>query len=335
MISYKPTSQYRSDQLNLSLNTRGSTRRVQEMKHANQTACINWHMQTGAESLPYGIYFGASRIRQELPGFSIELLTPTLRAENVPLHAHGNASFVFVISGDYRSSADGAAPVNSSPTLIFNPSGTTHRDSFVLAEGRFLAISISDRSLRVASDWAVLPTSAKAFTSGAGFNAALRLARQCAAPGLADASTVEAMCWELLSIFSGVNLWPGKHRASLPSWVGRAREVLHDRCSDSLPITEIARQLGVHPVYFARSFRHVFRCTPGEYRMRCRLRDALALMRKTNLTLSEISLRAGFFDQSHFSTAFRKHFGMAPQAYRRKLRKDVVNCEVQFVQDEA
>jgi AraC family transcriptional regulator len=292
-------------------------------------------MQTGTESLPYGIYFGASQIRQELPGFSISLLTPTLRAEDVPLHTHENASFVFVLSGDYLSCADGAAPVNSTPTLIFNPAGTTHRDSFVLAHGRFLTVSISKSSLNAALDWAVLPATAMASTSGAEFNAALRFVQQYAEPGPPDNSTAEAMCWELLSTMSGVNLWPDKYCASPPSWIGRARELLHDQCSDSLQITEMARQLGVHPVYFARAFRHMFHCTPGEYRIRCRLRDALALMRKTKLTLSEIALSAGFFDQSHFSTAFRKHFGMAPEAYRKQLRGDALSCEVQFVQDEA
>jgi len=291
-------------------------------------------MRTNAGSLPYGVYFGASQIRRELPGFSVSLLTPTLRAEDVSLHTHENASFVFVLSGAYLSSADGAAPVSFSPTLIFNPAGTAHRDSFVLADGRFLAVSISDHSLRVALDWAVLPTSAVAFTSGTGFNTALQFAQQCAAPSPASISTMEAMCWELLSALSGVCLWPDQHENSLPPWIVRARELLHDRCSDSLQITEMAQQLGVHPVYFARTFRRAFRCTPGEYRMRCRLRDALALMQNTNISLSEIALNSGFFDQSHFSTAFRKHFGMAPQAYRIQRHGQVVRSEVQFVQEE-
>jgi AraC family transcriptional regulator len=294
----------------------------------------NSNMRTSAGSLPYGVYFGASQVHRELPGFSISLLTPTLRAEDVPLHTHENASFVFVLSGAYLSSADGAAPVSFSPTLIFNPAGTVHRDSFVLADGRFLAVSISDHSLRVALDWAVLPTAAAAFTSGTGFNTALQFAQQCAAPGPASISTMEAMCWELLSTMSGVCLWPDKRGDSLPSWIGRARELLHDRCSDSLQIAEMAQQLGVHPVYFARAFRQVFRCTPGEYRMSCRLRDALTLMQNASIPLSEIALNAGFFDQSHFSTAFRKHFGIAPQAYRIQRHGQVVSSEVQFVQEE-
>lgn len=291
-------------------------------------------MQTGAGSLPYGIYFGASQARRELPGFSVSLLTPMLRAEDVPLHTHQNASFVFVLSGAYISGAEGAEPLSFSPTLIFNPAGTVHRDSFVLAEGRFLAVSISDHSLSAVLDQAVLPPAAAAFTSGASFNTALRIAQECAAPGPAGTSAMEAMCWELLAALSGIHLWPDKHGNSFPSWIGRARELLHDRCSDSLQITEMAQQLGVHPVYFARAFRQVFRCTPGEYRMRCRLRDALVLMQNANIPLAAIALNAGFFDQSHFSAAFRKHFGMAPQAYRRRRHGRILNSEVQFVQEE-
>ena len=291
-------------------------------------------MQTGATSLPYGTYFGDSQICRDLPGFSVSLLTPTFRAEDVPLHEHESASFVLVLSGAYRSNADGAAPVSSGPMLIFNPAGTIHRDSFLLASGRFLAVSISDQSLRVALDWAALPAAATVRTSGAGVNIAIRFAQECVTPGLASTSTMEAMCWELLSAMSGVSLWPDKRRASLPPWIGRARELLHDRCSDSLQINEMAQQLGVHPVYFARAFRHVFRCTPGEYRMRCRLRDALALMQNASIPLAQIALSAGFFDQSHFSAAFRRHFGIAPQAYRIRRHGHVVSSEVQFVQEE-
>jgi AraC family transcriptional regulator len=278
-------------------------------------------MPTGETSLPYGVYFGSGRICREVPGFSVSLLTPAFRAEDVPLHTHENASFVFVVSGAYLSSADGAAPVSSSPMLVFNPAGTTHRDSFVRASGRFLAVSISDQSLRVALNGADLPATAQAFGTGPAFSAAMRLAQECAAPEGTGAAAMEAMCWELLAGLSGARLWPSEDQPSVPSWIGRARELLHERCSDSLQIGEMAQQLGVHPVYFARMFRQVFHCTPGEYRLRCRLGDALASMRTSSLTLSEIALGAGFCDQSHFSNAFREHFGIPPQAYRRQLSR--------------
>jgi AraC family transcriptional regulator len=173
-------------------------------------------VRPGLRRLPYGAYFGASHVNQQVPGFSVSLLTPTLQAEDVTLHNHDNVSFVFVLSGAYASSADGAAPISADPVLIYNPAGVVHRDSFVLANGHFLAVSISAQSLRVALDWAALPSAARAYSSGAGFETAFALAQHCATPGPTSSSIMEAMCWELLSTVSGVCLWP-ERQTNLPS----------------------------------------------------------------------------------------------------------------------
>ena len=80
-------------------------------------------MQTIPKILPYGRFFGASKLQIEVPGFSVSLLTPALRSEDVPVHEHADASFVFLLSGTYFSEADGAPPVCPPSTLIFNPLG--------------------------------------------------------------------------------------------------------------------------------------------------------------------------------------------------------------------
>jgi AraC-like DNA-binding protein len=36
--------------------------------------------------------------------------------------------------------------------------------------------------------------------------------------------------------------------------------------------------------------------------------------------LSEIALRAGFYDQSHFTNVFRRTLGVTPSAYRAALQ---------------
>jgi AraC family transcriptional regulator len=86
-------------------------------------------MKADSRARSYGMFFGTSEVHKDIPGFSASILTPTLRAEDVPLHTHENASFVLVLAGSYLSSADGAPEVSPVSTLIFNPAGTTHRDS--------------------------------------------------------------------------------------------------------------------------------------------------------------------------------------------------------------
>lgn len=294
---------------------------------------VHIDMREGTERLHYGAYFGIGEIRLEVPGFSVSLMRPTLRAEDVPLHTHQGASFVFVLSGTYSSEADGAVLGVRNPMLIFNPAGTTHRDSFVIAEGRFLAISISDESLRLIVDAVTLPAAARAFLSGPSLTIASRIASGCMMSCSDTPSTMEGNCWELISVISGASLWPTEHRLSFPSWIGRARELLQDRCTESLPITELAQELALHPVYFSRAFRNAFRCTPSQYRMRCRLQRAVTFSRSPELSLADVALRSGFFDQSHFTKAFRKEFGIAPSAYRKHLGQHFLGKEVQSVQE--
>jgi len=136
-------------------------------------------METAPLTLSYGMFLGASEAHREIPGFSVSLLSPTLRAEDVPLHCHQNASFVLVLTGTYLSSADGAGRISLPSTLFFNPAGTTHRDAFELAQGQFLAVSLSDQSCRIAAEGARLPTEATAFRAGEAVETAFRLARQC------------------------------------------------------------------------------------------------------------------------------------------------------------
>ena len=121
-------------------------------------------------------------------------------------------------------------------------------------------------------------------------------------------------------------LGPNESGTAAPAWVARAKELLQDTSNGSQVITQVAKELGLHPVYFARAFRRAFRCSPAEYRMRCRLGKAMGLLHNRTLALSELSLRAGFFDQSHFTRAFRDHFGISPT----RIEKIFENARVRF-----
>ena len=275
-------------------------------------------MQESTGIFPYGIYLGRNEQRVDVPGFSVSLLTPVLRAEEVGLHTHPQASFVLVLSGSYISSADGAEPVSREPVLIFNPAGTTHRDSFLAPSGRFLTVSIPDQILGTANDGSKLPRSAIAFASTEILRTAMELAKECAGTSPDRLSVIEDLSWALLAAVTGTECPKTQSR---PSWASWARDLMHDRSVGPLCITEMAREIGVHPVYFARMFRRTFGCTPAEYRTRCRLQSAMAMLRSSEMPLPAIAIACGFYDQSHLSTAFARHFGHAPGAYRRTLRR--------------
>ncbi len=99
----------------------------------------------------------------------------------------------------------------------------------------------------------------------------------------------------------------------------RARDLLHDEPGPQ-SLSDLARRIGLHPVYVARSFRARFRCTVGEY-VRClRVERGRRLLHHTRLALCEVAAQAGYSDQSHMTREFRRAFDQSPGAYRRLSR---------------
>lgn len=273
-------------------------------------------MDAVLHSLPYGKFYGSGEAHRQIPGFSLSALSPVLRAEDVPLHTHEEASFVLLLDGSYFSSAVGFSSECDVPTLIYNPPRTAHRDRFKSLGGRFLAISVSRDSFRSAADCSVLPCDAMCFRNKDIVSAAHSLVRESARWNKTSPLLAESICLELLASFAGRSSTPPKKP---PVWLQRAKEMFYEECARPFRIAEAAKAIGVHPVHFARGFRRFFHCTPGEYLARCRMDRAVALLAESKLSLAEIALGAGFCDQSHFSNMFKRHFGLSPRAYRSQL----------------
>jgi len=85
-----------------------------------------------------------------------------------------------------------------------------------------------------------------------------------------------------------------------------------------LSVDELAATVSMSPSHFSRSFRAHFGSTPHKYVRRVRLMAACDLLSTTDLLVSEIATRCGFYDQSHLSNEFRKERGMTPVEYRAR-----------------
>ena len=69
-----------------------------------------------------------------------------------------------------------------------------------------------------------------------------------------------------------------------------------------------------------RLFMREIRLTPQQYLRRIRIRLSCHDIIYSQWSLSEIALRHGFCDQSHFTREFRQEIQMTPKAYRLKFR---------------
>lgn len=81
----------------------------------------------------------------------------------------------------------------------------------------------------------------------------------------------------------------------------------------------IAREAALSPYYFSRQFTAYVGIPPYRYLIGLRIARAVELLRDTELSVTQICSRVGFNSLSHFTTTFRRHTGLSPSAYRRRI----------------
>ena len=101
-----------------------------------------------------------------------------------------------------------------------------------------------------------------------------------------------------------------------PGWLQRARALVDVHFAKPLPLVEVARQVGVHPVHLARTFRRVHQMTFAGYVRHVRIEFARRELAVSGAPLGDIAVAAGFCDQSHFSRLFKRYTGQTPAEYR-------------------
>lgn len=84
-------------------------------------------------------------------------------------------------------------------------------------------------------------------------------------------------------------------------------------------LSELAGSLNVSPFHLAHVFRAEVGTSIHQYVLQVRLRLALERLAEGAISLSALGLDLGFSSHSHFTTSFRKHFGVTPREARSAL----------------
>ena len=86
------------------------------------------------------------------------------------------------------------------------------------------------------------------------------------------------------------------------------------------PVARLARVSGVSKAHFARSFKDAFGVPPHRYLLTRRIERAAALLRDTDLTITEIAFRTGWTSLGTFGRTFRDVTGESPTALRERQK---------------
>lgn len=219
-------------------------------------------------------------------------------------HCHEDRHLIFVMGGQYITSAEGAPPVSATPMLVDNPAGTSHRDRFLGSKGRFLAITIDP-----ALSWEG-PATARRDRAAVARMAALVEDLEFASPTLA----VEELAVALLQ------REPVPESRAAPAWLSRSWELVMEEDIAAITLERVASEAGMHPVHVARSFRALCGRTAGQLLRDRQFEEACRRLALTDTRQVDIALDLGFCDQAHFANFFRRRAGISPGAFRKRRR---------------
>jgi AraC-like DNA-binding protein len=107
-------------------------------------------------------------------------------------------------------------------------------------------------------------------------------------------------------------------RASHRRLADGAREALI--ADPGLGVTDLARIVGCSPFHLSRVFRRETETTISEYRLRLRVREALARISAGEENLARLATDLGFSDHSHLTRLLVLELGETPTAIRRASR---------------
>jgi transcriptional regulator GlxA family with amidase domain len=107
----------------------------------------------------------------------------------------------------------------------------------------------------------------------------------------------------------------------------RAKDRIDAASQEEWPVRRLARVSGVSEAHFARSFKDAFGVPPHRYLLTRRIERATALLRDTELSITEIAFLAGWRSLGTFGRTFRDITGESPADLRARERESPHDLE--------
>lgn len=114
----------------------------------------------------------------------------------------------------------------------------------------------------------------------------------------------------------------------------RARDRMDREYAQPLDVPSLARTALMSPAHFSRRFGDAYSETPYSYLMTRRIERAKALLRRGELSVTEVCFEVGCTSLGSFSSRFTELVGETPSAYRARNHDElrvVAPCQLMVV----
>lgn len=111
---------------------------------------------------------------------------------------------------------------------------------------------------------------------------------------------------------------PAAQRLRTLTLLRRVRDRIDRDYTQPLDIEALARGVHMSAGHLSREFRRAYGESPYSYLMTRRIERAMALLRRGDLSVTEVCFAVGCSSLGTFSTRFTELIGVPPSAYRRR-----------------
>jgi AraC-like DNA-binding protein len=114
----------------------------------------------------------------------------------------------------------------------------------------------------------------------------------------------------------------------------RVRDRMDREYAQPLDVEALARGVHVSAGHLSREFRKAYGESPYSYLMTRRIERAMTLLRRGDLSVTEVCFEVGCQSLGTFSTRFTELVGVSPSAYRKQATSELAgipSCETKKV----
>jgi AraC family transcriptional regulator len=147
-----------------------------------------------------------------------------------------------------------------------------------------------------------------------------RLLMQEVATGCKHGSSFFESLSRALAVALVQRLFPTRPALARDPRIERAVRFIDEHFQEKISLKQVAEIANLSPYHFLRSFTATIGISPHDYIIRCRLRHAQRLIVSSarSRLLADIAVEAGFYDEAHLASHFRRVFGQPPGRWLRQ-----------------
>ncbi|HEY3405461.1 MAG TPA: AraC family transcriptional regulator [Ohtaekwangia sp.] len=107
-------------------------------------------------------------------------------------------------------------------------------------------------------------------------------------------------------------------RRDFPQTFMKLEQALRQNLSHQWTVDEMAALVGLGTTAFTEKVKNYTGFSPLNYLINIRISEAIKLLKKPDINVTDIALDTGFYSSQHFSTTFKKLTGYTPGEFRKK-----------------